>query len=630
MFTDMVGSTASAQSNEVEALKLRDEQAGLVRPLFAAHQGREIKSMGDGFLAEFDSALRAVQCAIDIQQHLHERNSQPGMAPIHLRIGVHLGDVEQRETDIFGDAVNIASRIEPLAAPGGVCISGEVFSQIRNKIPNKLEKLPTTNLKGVDTPIDVYRVALPWAVYEAVAAREGPIRLAVLPFTNMSPDPADLYFADGLTEELITVLSQLRELRVIARTSVMQYKSTTKEISQIGTNLGVSSVLEGSVRRAGNRLRITTQLIDVDSQEHVWAKSFDRELDDVFEIQTEVAKQVADALKIELRPIEKTRLEARPTARPDSYVAYLEGRTLLHSTSKASLEAAKEHFNLAISRDPKNAAAHSGLADATRLIRWYHGGFPRPRVDQAERRLAESAIELDPNLAEAHASLGIILWDDFEWVPAEKELKLALSLNPSYSLAHHWYAALLEDEGRADEALRELELAEAADPFWPLNLRSLAELLIWLSRLDEALVKIQKVSELEPSGHQNHAVLAEYYFARSDLDRSLKEIRQIEELEPNPRRKPGWRSLYYVYSGEKEKARALLREEEVSPESPWSPAIFAMVYALLGDLDDCFRWLEKAIEIHSLPLQSIRLNPQYENIRSDPRFQLMLKKVNLA
>ena len=190
MFTDMVGSTSSAQTNEAQALRLRDEQASLVRPLFAAHEGREIKSMGDGFLSEFGSALRAVQCAIDIQQHLHERNSQPGSTPIQLRIGIHLGDVEQREADIFGDAVNIASRIEPLAAPGGVCISGEVFSQIRNKIPNQLEKLPPTALKGLLSPIDIYRVMLPWNLRELSSPDRGPApleksRIAVLPFVSI-------------------------------------------------------------------------------------------------------------------------------------------------------------------------------------------------------------------------------------------------------------------------------------------------------------------------------------------------------------------------------------------------------------------------------------------------------------
>jgi adenylate cyclase len=286
--------------------------------------------MGDGFLAEFDSALRAVQCAIDIHQHLHDRNSQPGITPIQLRIGIHLGDVEQRGSDIFGDAVNVASRIEPVATPGGLCISGQVFDQVRNKIPNRLEKLPPTALKGLEVPIDIYRVVLPWTVPESPSRDSGPTRLAVLPFANISPDPKDEYFADGLTEEMITVLSQLRELRVIARTSVTPYKSTSKGVAQIGTELGVDSVLEGSVRKAGDELRITVQLIDVATQEHTWASTYDRKLEKVFAVQAEIAREVAEALKVGLRAAEQSRLESRPPVRADFLPrlperAYLDG-----------------------------------------------------------------------------------------------------------------------------------------------------------------------------------------------------------------------------------------------------------------------------------------------------------------
>ncbi|MGP8077692.1 MAG: adenylate/guanylate cyclase domain-containing protein [Thermoplasmata archaeon] len=228
-----------------------------------AHEGREIKSTGDGFLVEFDSALRAVQCAIDIHQNLAERNAMPSVTPIRLRIGVHLGDVEERDGDIFGDSVYVASRIEPLADPGGICISEPVFGQVRNKISNQFEKLEPKALKNVRYPLDVYRVVLPWTGGPPPARSPGPARLAVLPFVNISPDPNDEYFADGLTEEMITVLSQLRELRVIARTSVSQYQANPKSVSQIGAELGVDAVLEGSVRKSVDQLRITVQLIDV-------------------------------------------------------------------------------------------------------------------------------------------------------------------------------------------------------------------------------------------------------------------------------------------------------------------------------------------------------------------------------
>ncbi len=630
MFTDMVGSTASAQVNEAAALKLRDEQAALVRPLFAAHHGREIKSMGDGFLAEFDSALRAVQCAIDIQQHLHERNAQPGVTPIQLRIGVHLGDVEQRETDIFGDAVNIASRIEPLASPGGLCISGEVFSQVRNKIPNRLEKLPSQALRNVRFPVDVYRVVLPWTAPERPLESNGPTRLAVLPLANISPDPKDEYFADGLTEEMITVLSQLKELRVIARTSVTPYKSTSKGIAQIGTELGVDAVLEGSVRKAGDELRITVQLIDVGTQEHTWANTYDRKLEKVFAVQAEIAKQVAEALKVELGATEEARLGARRSVRPDSYLAYLQGRTLQHSPSRVSLEAAKDRFELAISLDSHNAAAHAGLANTLRMLGIWYTDASRTDWVEHSRRLALRAIELDPNLAEAHLSLVMIFWRDWDRISAEKELKLALSLDPSYALAHNLYAQHLASQIRVDEALREFALAEAADPMWTQNLWLFAWVLILLGRLDEALVKLRKVGESEPSGWRHPSGLAAYYLARSDLAQALKEIQLYEERSPEPRFKPIIRAWGYALSGEKEKARALLRHEETLPEFGQIPLLAARICAELGDLEDCFRWLDKGFRSHNLPIWIFRLDPRTARVRDDPRFRALLEKMKLA
>jgi len=626
MFTDMVGFTASAQTDEASALKLLREQERLVRPLLKTHQGREIKSTGDGFLVEFDSALRAVQCAMDIHQHLQERNSQPGCTPIQLRIGVHLGDVEERGGDIFGDSVNFASRIEPLADPAGICISEPVFGQVRNKIPNRLEKLEPKVLKNVRFPMDLYRVVLPWTAHESPSSGSGPIGLAVLPFANISPDPKDEYFADGLTEELITVLSHMRELRVIARTSVMQYKATPRTVSQIGTELAVSSILEGSVRRAGNRLRITAQLIDVASEGHVWAETYDRELDDVFAVQAGIAKQVAEALRIELRATETARLGARPSVRPDSYLAYLKGRALFYGTSRVALDAAKQQFELAISLDPKNAAAHSGLADTTVVMAWFFGDGNRGERQETIRRLASRAIDLDPNLAEAHTSLGTTLVGDSEYAAAERELKLALSLNPSYSLAHHWYAELLECEGRTDEALVEWSFAEGVDPLSPSNLGCSAWLLVWLGKLDEAFVKIQKLREMQPRRPDYPYLLARYHLARSDVDSCLKELGRVERSESDPRWKLVLQAICSALSGEKEKARALLRDEKSLPESPFAKWNIIWAYCELGDLDECFRRIEKG----GVAFEQIRLDPRLAPIRSDPRFQSVLKKNNLA
>jgi adenylate cyclase len=632
VFTDMVGGTTLSQANEAEFLRLRDEQAELVRPLFATHQGREVKSMGDGCLAEFGSALRAVECAIDIQQRLVARNSRVGGRPIQLRIGIHLGDVEVRGADILGDSVNVASRIEALADPGGICVTGPVFEQVRNKISNGLEKLAPRSLKNVQFPVDVYRVVLPWKVGRSATAESEPSGIAVLPFANISPDPKDEYFADGLTEELISVLSQLRGLRVIARTSVAPYRSTSKGVSQIGAELRVSSVLEGSVRKAGNRLRITAQLIDVRTEGHLWSQSFDRELDDVFALQAELAKQVANVLEVKLGVSEAARLDKRLPIRSDSYLAYLHGRSLMRGATASlaeSLEAAKEQFEKAISLDDRNAPAYSGLADALRYIVYSSQGEVRTKSDAEGRRLVGRALELDPGLAEAHASRALIIWDDFEYAAAEREYRTALSLNPSYSFAHSYYGILLEDEGRPHDALRELELAEAADPLWPENLLHLARLLGWMGRAEEASTKVQKIGELAPRGEVYFTAQAWYYRAVGDADAFGKAIDLTGFSEPTPRAERIGRAMTYALSGEKEKARAILQQADARPDALNIASICAMAYGDIGDLDGCFAWLDRACEKHALMLQPFRLDPRLENVRKDPRFSVLLRRMNL-
>jgi len=631
MFTDTVGYTAATQIDEARTLESLRQQSDLVRPLLVAHRGREIKSTGDGFLVEFDSALKATQCAVDIQRRIYERNAEGAFAPIQIRIGIHLGDVVQSGTDILGDAVNIAARIEPVAEPGGICVSGAVREQVWNKVADKLEKLPPAALKGLQFPMEIYRVVLPWTLQEPSSGSSRTTGLAVLPFANISPDPKDEYFADGLTEELITVLSQIRDLRVIARTSVMQYKSASKPVSRIGAELDVSTVLEGSVRKSGNRLRVTAQLIDVGSQGHVWAATYDRELDDVFAVQADIAKQVGEALKIGLRAAAEARLASRAAVRPDSYLAYLKGRTLMHDSSQTSIIGARKQFELAISLDPKNAPAHAGLADAIRFRGPGEEATLGAAWDQEGRRLVSRAVELDPTLPEAHASLGLIHWDDWEWAAAETEFKRALSLNPSYSFAHHWFGMVLQDLGRADEALAEFTLAEGADPLWPTNLAALANVLAWVGRPDEALIRIQKLAELAPDSIPYHGSLSFYHSSQSDLTSCVRDLQRISELMPDPGQKQLQRALACALAGDKEQARTLMQRVEEAPETPsYSP--IAWVYANMGDLDGCFRWLETALKrrIWMLPIGWFRLYPGVALLRADARFGDLLKKMNLA
>jgi adenylate cyclase len=631
MFTDTVGFTTATQSDEGRSLQMLREQEVLLGPIVASHLGRRVKSTGDGILVEFDSALKATQCAVALQRRLHERNTAGAPSPIQVRIGIHLGDVEPHGEDILGDAVNIAARIEPLSDPGGICLSGAVYEQVWNKIPDPLERLPPKALKGVQIPTDVYRVLLPWDPRWTAGPDSKTPGLAVLPFANISPDPNDEYFADGLTEELITVLSQRSGLRVIARTSVVPYKSTSKGVSQIGQELRVSSILEGSVRKSGKRLRVTAQLIDVGTEGHLWAQTYDRELDDVFAVQSELAAQVTDALKVQLAPMEVERIEAHRPVKPESYLAYLKGCTLAYETDQTSLEAASSLFARAIELDPTNAAATSELATTVRVLGWWYPKVPHAEWDAESKRLAARAVELDPNLAEAHAALGIIHWDDCEYAASEREFRLAISLSPSLSQARFGYAAILEDMGRPDEALRELALAEAADPRWPHLLGHFANLLISLGKLEEALSRLQLLQEVEPNGRRGHSTQARYYLARGDLEGCLREIQQVIDLSDDPRWKSASQALYHALAGQREEAAALLRAEEALPDFPPAIQVLANVYVEIGDVEGAVRILTRAVD-HRNPVawQQLRLDPRMETLRRDPRYQALMKRINLG
>ena len=270
MFTDMAGYTALGQRNESLSLALAEEQRKLLRPVFNRHNGREIKTMGDAFLVEFSNALDAVRCAYDVQRASREFNiSQPSDQRIILRIGLHLGDVVESQGDISGDAVNIASRIQSLAEDGGICVTRQVYDQVQNKFDLPLKGLGSRSLKNVSAPIEVFKMVLPWEKEQKSSMSQlDASRVAVLPFANMSPDPSDSYFADGITEEIISTLSGVSGLNVISRTSVMGYKGTTKRVKEIGGELEAGSVLEGSFRKAGNRIRVTAQLIHVGDDRH--------------------------------------------------------------------------------------------------------------------------------------------------------------------------------------------------------------------------------------------------------------------------------------------------------------------------------------------------------------------------
>jgi adenylate cyclase len=627
MFTDMVGYTTSTQTDEEGTLKLLREQEEFVRPLFATYHGREIKSTGDGFLVEFDSALRGVQCAVDVLQRLAERNARPGVTPIQLRIGIHLGDVEERGGDIFGDAVNIASRIEPLAPPGGVCISGPVFDQVRNKIPNAFERLPPSVLKNVRVPVEVYRVGLTGEGSVPATASTSWTRLAVLPLANISPDPKDEYFADGLTEELISALSKIQDLRVIARTSVGQYKSGAKSIAQIGAELDVGVILEGSVRKAGNRLRITLQLISARTQEHIWAESYDRELDDVFAIQTDIADRTAGALRLELLGPARRSITKKPTSDLVAYDLYLKGIHAAHQSGAEGAAPGIRFFEEAIQKDPSFSLAYSHLANTYLLLA---GDAIEPREAYPRARdLTAKALDLDPRSSDAHTARGnLALQCDQDWGVSENEFQRAISLNPSNANAHFWYAMLLRVLGRFDEAIDELTTAIELDPLWGLPRLWRTTVYEESGDLPSALACAEEEGQRDPGNPVTHIDLGELYLRtgrREDARREAEKSAGATGLLNRMNRAVLWAAL-----GNLEEARSLLAElEAVSSRRFVQPTWRAVLYAALGTKEKALEWLERDVGSEYSGFWLDYPRPVFDSLREDPRFQSLLRRQNL-
>src|SRR5579862_203271 len=409
MFTDIVGYTALTQSDESRALDVLDRHNKLLRPIFPKHKGREIKTIGDAFLVEFDSALDAIECAVEIQEFLHDYNFSAGDRwKIKLRIGIHLGDVVHRSNDVFGDAVNIASRIQPLAEPEGICISEQVYDQVHNKTSLPVERLAHSDLKNVKFATDVYKIILPWENHRDrdEKTRLDKRRIAVLPFDNISPNPNDAYFSDGMTEELISTISKISGLQVIARTSVNRYKNSRKGIEEISSELEVGSILEGSVRMAGDRLRVTTQLIDAKTSNHVWSDSYDRRLDDVFAIQSDIAKRIADILQVKLGKDEVKRVESKATDSLDAYALYMKATQKMYDRTPLAIKESMNLLEQAIEKDDKFALAYAVLGGCYLILNDY-GQIPAKEAIPKAREYSTRALEIDGNLVEAHTSLAL-------------------------------------------------------------------------------------------------------------------------------------------------------------------------------------------------------------------------------
>lgn len=628
MFTDTVGFTASTQANEGGTLELLRQQTELLRPLLALHQGREIKSTGDGFLVEFDSALKAVQCAVNIQRRIYERNSEGGQTPIRVRIGVHLGDVVQSGTDILGDAVNIAARIEPLAQPGGVCVSGAVYEQVRAKVTDKFERLEPKALKGVDVPIDVYRVVPSWegngrSDAEDVSRLADKTRIAVLPFANISPDPNDEYFADGLTEELIANLSLVPGLKVIARTSVLGYKKGEKKVAAIGRELGVGTVVEGSVRRAANKIRVTVQVIDVATEEHLWTAKYDDDLDDIFAVQSEIATKVATSLPGSLAKAQVTVPGLERPKETQAYLWYLQGQALIWQKDEPSLRKSLEHFQKALESDPTFARAYAGLARVYVNL-GMEGYLTWTGAIEMGLAAAERASKLDPDLADAHVLLGELAF--MADAPAEvldQEIRRALELNPNLAQARSILSSLAGSFGIMEPYVMQADEAYRLDPLSPPMIRRQGEAYFNSGRYEEALAHWKKHIESDPIDAYHG--LAEYYMLQGDLALAESMVQELERVAPNSDPALLCRGYLAALKGDRNTAvRMIARLDELFKKGTSRQSSIGYIYYALGDLDRFFEYMVAAAKNHTMQAVRVRLSPLFAAARRDPRFVMLV------
>src|SRR5438874_2509213 len=530
MFTDMVGYSALAQSDDKLALELLEEHRELLREIFPRFNGTEIKTIGDAFLVEFNSALEAAQCAIEIQRTLAKRNHDvTADRRIELKIGIHIGDVVHREGDVYGDGVNIASRIEPLAGAGGVCVSMDVERQIRNALEARFEKLAPTELKNISVAMDLFRIVLPWeqgskaetsvndrsfpasrlvwvgAVIlalvgagwwlahqflptkntltprqsEAATNSASQKSIAVLPFLNLSADKNDEYLSDGMTEELLNALTKVKGLRVPGRSSSFAFKGNNEEniFRKVGDQLHVGTVLEGSVRKAGDKLRVTAQLINVADGFHLWSETYDRDMKDILAVQSDVARRVVDALQVQLGVDEERALANKPTENPEAHRLYLLGRYHFAKFTRAGWNNAIHYYEQALQIDPNFALAYCGLADT---YGWAGGQtLPGREAWAKEMEFARKALTLDPNLAEAHLAMGTALFSVLGPHASEKELDRAVELNPNLALAYDQYGWTFSEMGDFDKAIAAEKKALELDPLNTFLNTDLAFFLYW-------------------------------------------------------------------------------------------------------------------------------------------------------
>ena len=601
---DVVGYSRLMGEDETSTLAaLKTLRAELIDPKIAEHQGRIVKLTGDGMLVEFPSVVNAVACAADVQRGMGGRNAGvPQEQQIEFRMGVNVGDVIVEGGDIFGDGVNVAARLESIAPPGGIAVSQSVRDQLGKRLGFTFEDMGERRLKNIERSIRVYSISLDTPssrqadVAAATTGEEKP-SIAVLPFNNMSGDPEQEYFSDGITEDIITDLSKVSGLSVVARNTAFTYKGKSVEVSEVAKRLGVDFVVEGSVRKAGSRVRVTGQLINAKDDRHLWADRYDRDLTDIFVIQDEITHAIVEQLKVKLLPQEKKIIAQAPTSNVEAYTYYLRGRDFFHRESKRYFQLARLMFTKAVELDPLYARAYAGIADCDSfLFLWCREDIPIASILE----MSAKALALDDKLAEAHASRGTALSLLHSYEEARGEFEKAIALDPNSFETHYLYA-------RASFAQGNLERAASL---------------------------FERAVEINPDDYQSPCLLIQIYRSLGRPEDAKEAARlgvKLAERElafhPEDPRPAHLGIAALLEIGEKDRAREwMARTLAIDPDDPLTQYNLACGYATLGDIDAAFDLLERSLPRAGPEIrQWIKHDSTFDPLRSHPRYHKVVE-----
>jgi adenylate cyclase len=635
MFADMTGYTALMQADEQKAKILMDHQRVTLEKFIPGYQGKIIHYYGDGTLSTFSSAAHAVRSAIEIQKELQQEPK------VQLRIGLHSGDVVFDKGDIYGDCVNIASRIEALAVPGAVLISDKVYDEIKNQQDIKTILLGKFNLKNVIRQVEVYAIANDGLVIPSpaqIGVKSGAEKsIAVLPFVNMSADPDNEYFSDGISEEILNALTRVEGLQVTARTSSFSFKGKSEDVRQIGQKLGVATVLEGSVRKSGKRIRINAQLINTIDGYHIWSEVYDSDLEDIFQVQDEISSKILNRLKENFAIGEKKDPIIKvPTENIDAYNLYLKGKYHWNKSNPEDTNKAIQLFEKAIRIDPDFALPYCTLSFCYSFM-GSAGLLPPSEAYPKAKDYTLKAIELDPHHPESHLSLAIIkFYNNWDFEGAETSLNKAVSLGLNSSLLNQVHGWFLIAKGDTAKAIEKMEQALMLDPLSLPLMSNLARAFCFARRFDEALVQYDKIIEMDPSFRVAFEGRGLVYLAIGENEKAIEDLEQYHKLTGSPLK--GLSPLGHVYAATGHTDKALdcldrLKKREEAEPNLLLHMDYAFIYTGLKDYDKAFYYLNKTYEqrmgIACLGMIFCIRYPMLNELKSDPRFKELTDKMGI-